>query len=188
VHVEEAPQAGTHIEASKLLAGLVRDVVDYPEPGVVFKDITPLLAQPQAYAAAVAAMAAPFEGRVDQVAAIEARGFILGAPVAYALGTGLVPMRKMGKLPATTVRAAYALEYGEAVLEMHVDALRPGDRVLVVDDVIATGGTAQAAIGLVEAAGARVVGITALLEIAGFDGRARLAGHDVRVVIPSTTD
>jgi adenine phosphoribosyltransferase len=192
VHVgDRADGAGasaTGAEAIRLLTGLVRNVADHPQPGIVFKDITPLLGHPDAYATAIAALAAPFQGRVDQVAAIEARGFILGAPVAYALGTGLVPMRKVGKLPAATASAPYALEYGEAVLEMHVDALRPEERVLVVDDVIATGGTARAAIRLVEGVGARVVGITALLEIAGLGGRAGLDGYDVRVVLPPTPD
>ncbi len=156
------------------LAALVRDVPDFPEPGVVFKDITPVLADPAAYAAAVDALAAPFRGRVDRVAAIEARGFILGAPVALALGAGFVPLRKVGKLPYTTLTEGYALEYGVATLEMHIDALGPGDRVLVVDDVIATGGTARAAVELVRRLGAQVVGLTALLEIAALDGRSRL--------------
>ena len=166
-----------------LLDSLIRDIAGYPQPGIVFKDITPVLADRGAYGAAVAAMAAPYLGRVDKVAAIEARGFILGAPVAFALGAGLVPVRKLGKLPAATMSAPYALEYGEDVLEMHVDALAPGERVLVVDDVIATGGTANAAIGLVEQAGAEVIGISALLEIAALGGRSRLVGRDVRVLL-----
>jgi adenine phosphoribosyltransferase len=166
-----------------LLAAMIRDVADFPSPGVVFKDITPVLADPQAYASAVAALAAPFMGAVDRVAAIEARGFILGAPVALAVGAGFVPLRKVGKLPHQTVTEGYALEYGLATLEMHVDALAAGDRVLIVDDVVATGGTARAAVELVRRVGAEVVGLTALLEIEALGGRSRLDGVDVRTLI-----
>lgn len=162
---------------------MIRDIADFPEPGVVFKDITPVLADPGAYQIAVEAMAAPFAGAVDRVAAIEARGFILGAPVALRLGAGFVPLRKVGKLPFTTVTEGYALEYGEATLEMHVDGLSPGDRVLIVDDVVATGGTARAAVELVRRVGSEVVGLTALLEIAALGGRRRLDGVDVRTVL-----
>lgn len=165
------------------LAALVRDVVDFPEPGVVFKDITPVLADAAAYAEAVGRLSAPFAGRVDQVAAIEARGFILGAPVALALGAGFVPLRKVGKLPYRTVREGYALEYGLDSLEMHVDALAAGDRVLIVDDVVATGGTARAAVELVRRVGAEVVALTALLEIEALGGRARLPDVWVDTVV-----
>ncbi|MHB8329072.1 MAG: adenine phosphoribosyltransferase [Acidimicrobiales bacterium] len=167
----------------RLVADLVRDVADFPRPGVVFKDITPVLADARAFAASVSWMAGAFDGAVDKVVAVEARGFILGGPVAYALGAGLVPVRKVGKLPAATVAEGYTLEYGESTLEMHVDALAPGDRVLVVDDVIATGGTALATIALIRRAGATLVGVVALLELGALGGRARLAGHDVRVML-----
>jgi adenine phosphoribosyltransferase len=166
-------RSGEDLEA--LLGSLVRDVVDYPAPGVVFKDITPLMADARALAGAVAALAAPFAGRVDMVAAIEARGFLLAAPVAVALGAGVVPLRKLGKLPWSTMSESYDLEYGSDSLEVHLDAVGEGDRVLVVDDIVATGGTARAAVDLVRRAGASVVGLTALLEIVALGGRARLA-------------
>ena len=165
------------------VGALVRDVAGFPEPGVTFKDITPVLMDARAFTDAVAWLGAPFAGRATKVAAIEARGFILGAPVAYALGVGLVPVRKMGKLPAATVAEAYTLEYGTATLEMHVDAIEPGDRVLVVDDVIATGGTALATAALVRRAGAEVLGLSALLEIAALGGRAQLSGLELRVLL-----
>jgi len=165
------------------IKGLVRDIEGFPSPGVTFKDITPVLCDGPAFIAAVDWMGAPYGGRVDKVAAIEARGFILGSPVAYALGTGLVPVRKIGKLPAPTVAESYVLEYGEATLEMHLDALEPGDRVLIVDDVIATGGTALATAAMVRGCGAEVVGLTALLEIVALGGRARLEGLDLHVLL-----
>ncbi len=168
-----------------MVAPLVREVADFPSPGVVFKDITPVLADAQAFAAAVGWLAAAAPGPFDTVVAIEARGFILGAPVAYHLGAGLVPVRKLGKLPAATVTQGYTLEYGDAVLEMHADALAAGDRVLVVDDVIATGGTAQATLQLVHRAGAEVGGVVALLEVPGLGGRERLAGYGLQVLIPA---
>ena len=165
------------------VGALVRDVVGFPQPGVTFKDITPILMNSPAFIDTVAWLGTPFAGRATKVAAIEARGFIMGAPVAYALGVGLVPVRKVGKLPAPTVAEAYTLEYGTATLEMHVDAIEPGDRVLVVDDVIATGGTALATAALVRRAGAQVLGLAALLEIAALGGRARLADLDLRVLL-----
>lgn len=171
---------------SSLVASLVRDVPDFPKPGVVFKDITPVLGDAHAFAAAVAWLAGAFPGPVDKVVAIEARGFILGAPVAYERGAGLVPVRKVGKLPAATMSQGYTLEYGEATLEMHADALGPGDRALVVDDVVATGGTALATVELVRRAGAEVVGIAALLEVAGLGGRAVLAGYPLEILLPAT--
>ena len=162
---------------------LVRDVVGFPQPDVTFKDITPVLADAAAFADTVAWLTAPFVGKVDKVAAIEARGFILGAPVAHALGTGLVPVRKVRKLPAATVAEAYMLEYGEATLEMHIDAVGPGDRVLIVDDVIATGGTLRATASVLRRAGAVVVGVAALLELVALGGREQLEGLDLHVML-----
>jgi adenine phosphoribosyltransferase len=171
-------------DLSKRVAALVRDIDGFPRAGVTFKDITPVLADAEVFNAAVAWMGAPFAGKVDKVAAIEARGFILGAAVAYELGTSLVPVRKVGKLPAPTASEDYVLEYGTATLEMHLDAVVAGDRVLIVDDVIATGGTALATAAIVQRCGAEVVGLSALLEIVALRGRARLAGLDLHVLLP----
>ena len=160
-------------------AGLIREIPDFPEPGVLFRDITPLLGDAQAFGAVVREMAAPFRtSRIDQIVAIEARGYLLGAPLALELGTGFVPVRKIGKLPFHTYRAEYALEYGEAAIEMHRDGLLDHHRVLLVDDVLATGGTMAATVSLVEQSGATVAGIAVLIELAGLNGRAKLAGHD----------
>jgi len=169
----EAEGAGSSL--TEELAPLVRDVRDHPSPGVVFKDITPLLADAGALRRAVHALAEPFTGRVDTVAAIEARGFLLAGPVAVALGAGVVPLRKLGKLPWSTMTESYDLEYGQDSLEVHLDALSTGHRVLVLDDVIATGGTAGAAVSLVRRVGGTVVGLAALLEITALGGRDRLA-------------
>ena len=162
----------------------IRDVPDFPEPGVVFKDITPLLADAGALRRAVEALAAPYEDSdVDQVIGIEARGFLFAAPVAVRLGAGCVPFRKPGKLPYETVEHTYELEYGTDTLAVHVDALDSGPRVLVVDDVLATGGTANAACELVEGLGGEVVGCVFLLEIAALGGRARLGERPVRSLL-----
>jgi adenine phosphoribosyltransferase len=157
-----------------VLTSLIRDVPDFPEPGVVFKDITPLLGSPEAFALVIGSMAAAFDGRVDKVAALEARGFLFAAPIAITLGVGLIPIRKPGKLPYDVLEEAYNLEYGSDAIEMHADALIEGERVLLVDDVIATGGTLAAAIRLIDRAGGEVVAATALLEVPGLGGRARL--------------
>ncbi|HLM96605.1 MAG TPA: adenine phosphoribosyltransferase [Acidimicrobiales bacterium] len=177
------PQRAGDDALRERVRALVRDVVGFPQPDVTFKDITPVLADAAAFADTVAWLTAPFVGKVDNVAAIEARGFILGAPVAYALGTGLVPVRKVGKLPAATVAEAYMLEYGEATLEMHIDAVGPGDRVLIVDDVIATGGTLRATASVLRRAGAVVVGVAALLELVALGGREQLEGLDLHVLL-----
>jgi adenine phosphoribosyltransferase len=166
--------------AADLLRDLVVDVPDFPEAGVVFKDITPLLADPDAFHTIIEELAVAGrddEGRpvVDHVVGMEARGFILAAPVALALGAGLVPVRKAGKLPRATLAESYALEYGEATLEMHRDALRPGDRVLMVDDVLATGGTAAATRLLVEQTGAVVHGLAVLMDLSFLPGREKVA-------------
>jgi adenine phosphoribosyltransferase len=167
-------------ELAPRLAGLVRDIPDFPAPGVVFKDLTPLLGDPGAFAAVVDALVEPFAGRgIDQVVGIEARGFILAGPLAYRLGAGFVPVRKAGKLPSAVEGESYALEYGTDLLEIHADALRPGARVLVVDDVLATGGTAAATVRLVERLGAEVVGLAVVVELGFLGPRSRLRGREV---------
>lgn len=156
----------------------LRPVPDYPKPGILFHDITPLLANGPLFHDVVAALAAPFAGeRISHVVGIEARGFIFAAPVAMQLGAGFIPLQKPKKLPAERVRETYALEYGTDSLEVHADALRAGDRVLLVDDVLATGGTAAAALALVRRLGAEVVATSFLMEITGLNGRARLDGR-----------
>jgi len=167
-----------------VLKQLIRAVPDFPEPGILFRDITPLLLDPGALQSAIEALAGPFaEDRVGAVAAMEARGFILGSLVARTLQVGFVPLRKPGKLPRAVHRAEYELEYGDASLEMHTDALAPATRVLVVDDLIATGGTARASCRLVEAAGARVVGCAFLIELTTLGGRAALSPRSVHSVL-----
>ena len=165
-----------------LIKAKVRDVPDYPQPGVVFKDITPLLADGQTLAAVVGALAAG-HGPVDKVAGIEARGFILAASVACQLGAGFVPVRKQGRLPGPTYARTYQLEYGTATIEVHQDAFTPGERVLIVDDVLATGGTAEATADLVQHAGAEIAGIAVLLELAFLGGRGRLPHGSVRSLL-----
>ncbi|MEK9659527.1 MAG: adenine phosphoribosyltransferase [Chloroflexota bacterium] len=166
------------------LSRLIRTIPDFPSAGIQFRDITPLLADAVAYRRTIVALAAPFrDAGVDQVVAIEARGYLLGAPLAVALGAGFVPVRKVGKLPYRTYRAEYALEYGEAAIEMHEDALLASHRVLVVDDVLATGGTLNAALALVERAGAHVAGIAVLIELDALGGRAALGGRDVHALL-----
>jgi adenine phosphoribosyltransferase len=167
------PAYQTREELTKLITARIRDVPDYPQPGVVFKDITPLLADAPAFGAVIGGLAEG-HGPVDKVAGIEARGFILAAPVACCLGAGFVPIRKKGKLPAATYAEDYQLEYGTATLEVHKDAFRESDRVLIIDDVLATGGTARATVDLVHRAGAQVAGIAVLLELSFLHGRTRL--------------
>lgn len=168
-------------ELRTLLAQRIRDVPDYPKPGIVFKDITPILADDELFPAMVEALGRPWHTdgtgppEVDKVVGIEARGFILAAPVALALGVGFVPVRKKGKLPAQTYSESYALEYGEETLEMHHDAFRPGERALIIDDVLATGGTVEATSRLIRRGGGVVVGVGVLLELTFLAARARLA-------------
>ena len=163
------------LDLAALLESRVRVIPDYPQPGVLFKDIAPLLADHVAFAGAIDAIVAHHgRGTVEKVVGIEARGFIIAAPVAYHFGAGFVPVRKQGKLPAATYEKSYDLEYGSATLEVHRDAFAPGDRVLIVDDVLATGGTAAATAELVENAGGIVVGLSVLVEITELGGRARL--------------
>ncbi|GHD37489.1 adenine phosphoribosyltransferase [Streptomyces galbus] len=162
-------------DIQELLLSRIRDVADYPEPGVLFKDITPLLADPAAFTALTDAFAeiAARTG-ATKVVGLEARGFILGAPVALRAGLGFIPVRKAGKLPGATLSQAYDLEYGSAEIEVHAEDLATGDRVLIVDDVLATGGTAEASIQLIRRAGARVAGVAVLMELGFLDGRPRL--------------
>ncbi|HKW40717.1 MAG TPA: adenine phosphoribosyltransferase [Gemmatimonadales bacterium] len=165
----------------------IRDIPDFPKRGIVFKDITPLLLHPGAFRDAITLMAAPFRGAlVTRVVSIESRGFLLGAPIALALEAGLVPIRKPGKLPAATGRVEYALEYGTDALEMHQDAVSGSDRVLIVDDVLATGGTAEAAAKLVRAHGAEVVGFTFLIELDFLKGRERLRDERIEALLHYT--
>ena len=166
------------------LREFVRDIPDWPKPGIVFRDITPLLAAPDAFALTVDALAAPFaDEQIDKVIGIEARGFVFAAPLAYRRGAGFIPVRKAGKLPWDIEREEYALEYGSDLLEIHRDSVRPGEHVLIVDDVIATGGTAAAAARLVERLGGTVAGFTFLLELCELDGRAQIEGHRVHSVL-----
>lgn len=169
-----------HVELdTELLTRHIRDIPDFPEPGIVFKDVTPLLNDHEAFSTVVDAIVMRFgRGKVDKVVGIEARGFILAAPVAYHVGAGFVPARKAGKLPGPSVSVDYILEYGEASLEVHADAIQPGDRVLIVDDVLATGGTAAAVVDLVRQLGGVLVGCGFLIELGFLDGGAKLDGVD----------
>lgn len=162
------------------LKALVRDVPDFPQEGIIFKDITPLLADELAFSTVIDLIVVHFgRGKVDKVVGIEARGFIIASPVAYHAGAGFVPVRKKDKLPWHTEMAEYTLEYGSACLEIHQDAVAPGERVLIVDDVLATGGTARATADLVERIGGKVVGIACLIELDFLKGRSRLEGYDL---------
>lgn len=166
------------------IAGLIREIRDYPRPGVTFRDITPLLGDAEGFVKTINALVSLFEDQaVDRVIGIEARGFIVGAPVAYRIGAGFVPARKAGKLPWAVAREEYQLEYGSDKLEIHRDALHPGERVLIIDDVLATGGTAQAAAKLVEVLGGELVGLGFVIEIAGLNGRLKLGDRVVHSLI-----
>ena len=155
---------------------LIVDIPDYPGPGVIFKDITPLLCDAEGFAAAVEELAAPYrDAGVTKVVGAEARGFMVGSPVALLLGAGFVPARKPGKLPRQVESQEYALEYGTAALQIHIDAIGPGDKVLIVDDLVATAGTMVAQVQIIETLGAELVGIASLMELEFFDPRAKLA-------------
>jgi len=162
------------------LKSLVRDVPDFPQDGVVFKDITPLLANESAFSTVIDLIVLHFgRGSVDKVVGIEARGFIIASPVAYHFGAGFVPVRKKDKLPWLTESAEYTLEYGTATVEIHQDAIAQGERVLIVDDVLATGGTARATADIVERIGGKIVGVACLIELDFLHGRSRLEGYDL---------
>jgi len=171
----------SELEPVERLKRLIREVPDFPREGVVFKDFTPLLADPPALALAVELMANPFRGRgIDLVVGAESRGFIFGIAIAQSLSAGFIPLRKPGKLPRAVHRAEYDLEYGSDTLELHTDALAGGQRILLVDDLLATGGTMHAACDLVTRAGAEIMGIAVLIELAFLDARAKL-GDGIRV-------
>jgi adenine phosphoribosyltransferase len=171
------------VDAPAWLRRLVREVPDWPQPGVTFRDITPLLGDPEAFRRCIDELAARFDDvRVDSVVGVESRGFILAGAIAYRLGARFVPVRKAGKLPWAVAREEYELEYGTAKLEIHRDAIHPDERVLVIDDVLATGGTALATARLVEALGGTIVGIGLLIEIAGLGGRAAFADRRLEVL------
>ena len=176
-HGDSGPQV------AELVASHVVDVPGFPHEGIVFKDLSPLFHDGPALRAATDAIVAQYPGGFDVVAGVEARGFLIAAAVAYATGVGVVPVRKAGKLPRATHAAAYDLEYGTATLEVHADAFTSGQRVLVVDDVLATGGTAAAALSLVEQAGGTVAGLTVLLELSFLRGRMALAGRNVHALL-----
>lgn len=166
------------------LADAIRSVPDFPKPGIDFKDITTLLKDPQAFKEAVDAMLKPFDSiNIDKVVGIESRGFIFGTAMAYKIGAGFVPIRKPGKLPAKTISEEYQLEYGTDKVEIHVDAVEKGETVILVDDLLATGGTAQASVKLLEKIGADILGLTFLIELDFLNGREKLQGQEVFSVI-----
>jgi adenine phosphoribosyltransferase len=164
------------VTASRIRAA-IRDVPDFPKPGILFKDITPILSDPALFAEVIGGLTERYLPlRIDKIAAMESRGFIFGAPLAEKIGAGFVPLRKFGKLPHTTVAETFNLEYGTETLEVHTDAITPGERVLIIDDLLATGGTAEAAVRLVKRIGGEVVEIAFVVELAFLKGRGRLAG------------
>jgi len=182
---DSAPLIAAPLNApiAEVVASRLRDIPDFPVPGVTFKDLTPLLSDGPAFRAVVQEISRRYAGRVDVVVGIEARGFIFGAAVAYELGLGFVPVRKAGKLPGSTHSATYDLEYGSAVIEIHTDAFAHGTRTLVIDDVLATGGTAAAACELIERAGASVEAVEVLLELGFLNGRSKLEGRTVHAIL-----
>ncbi|MGL5018648.1 MAG: adenine phosphoribosyltransferase [Luteolibacter sp.] len=166
------------------LRAAIRDVVDFPKPGIIFKDITPILADGKLFRESITLLCETIGGaKIDKVVGIDARGFIFAAAVADRLGVGFVPVRKKGKLPWKTRQTAYSLEYGESIVELHEDAVKPGESVLLVDDLLATGGTAAAAVKLLDELGANLVGISVLIELEFLNGRAKLAPHTVNAIL-----
>ena len=167
---------------NKSVRDYIRTIVDFPHDGILFRDVSTLFADPRGFRMAVDQLLHPYVGvAIDKVVGLEARGFILGGAVAHQLGVGFVPIRKKGKLPGTTIAQEYKLEYGEAIVEIHDDALMPGEKVLLVDDLLATGGTAQAGINLVERLGAEVVGCAFVVDLPDLGGAARLRGMGMQV-------
>ncbi len=172
-------------ETNIQLADYIRQVPDFPKPGILFRDITPLLADSQAFSASVKALIGPFaDSGIDLVAAVDARGFIFGSPVAQVLNAGFIPIRKPGKLPYKTESVSYDLEYGTDTIEVHIDAVKSGSRVLMVDDLLATGGTMAAACELIKKLGAEIVSIAFLVELTALNGREKLEGYSIHTVIP----
>lgn len=180
-----SPQSSPSIPAglTELVLDHLREIPDFPEPGVLFRDITPLLADGRAFATLIDGLAAHYRGRVDAVAGLESRGFVLAAPLAVNLGIGMLTVRKGGKLPGPVIGMDYALEYGTARMELRPDSVVGGSRVLVIDDVLATGGTAAASVALIEQAGGRVESVCMLMELSGLGGRDRLRGREVESVV-----
>lgn len=171
------------VELAELVQSHLREIPDFPEPGVLFRDITPLLADGRAFRRLITLLARLVGDDVDAVAGLESRGFILAAPLATTLEVGMLTVRKAGKLPGPVIGVEYSLEYGSAKVELRPETVAPGDRVLIIDDVLATGGTARAAIELVEQAGGVVAGVLVLLELLALDGRSKLTGYDVQSIV-----
>ena len=172
------------MSATESLRSAIRDVVDFPKPGIIFKDITPILANGKLFRQSVSLLCETTGGaKVDKIVGIDARGFIFAAAVADRLGVGFVPVRKKGKLPWKTRQTAYSLEYGESIVELHEDAVKPGETVLLVDDLLATGGTAAAAVKLLDELGANLIGISVLIELGFLQGRSKLVPHPVHAII-----
>ena len=172
------------MSAAERLRAAVRDVVDFPKPGIIFKDITPILADGKLFRESISLLCESAGGvKIDMVVGIDARGFIFAAAVADRLGAGFVPVRKKGKLPWKTRQTAYSLEYGESIVELHEDAVKPGESILLVDDLLATGGTAAAAVKLLDELGANLIGISVLIELTFLKGRAKLAPHPVKAIL-----
>ncbi len=169
---------------SDLLRAAIRDVVDFPQPGIVFKDITPILADAELFRESIRLLCETVDGvKIDKVVGIDARGFIFGAAVADRLGAGFIPIRKIGKLPWKTRQAAYSLEYGDAIVEMHEDAVKAGEKVLLIDDLLATGGTAAAALRLLEALGAEIISVSVLIELSFLHGRLKLIPYPIHSIL-----
>jgi adenine phosphoribosyltransferase len=183
VNQSEPNQIKSAQPVDQLISSLCATIPDYPKPGISFKDLTPVFADGAALAAVVNALIEPFEGQFDAIAGVEARGFLLAAAAAYAAGTGVITVRKAGKLPRAVVSEDYALEYGTATLELHTTDLAPGSRVLILDDVLATGGTLGAAARLFERCGIHVAGVGVVMELDDLGGRAALASHNVRSLL-----
>ena len=170
-------------ELEKRIKEKIRSIPDYPKKGILFRDITPLLRDGPLFIACIDAIAEHFEGRVDAVAGVEARGFIIGSAVAYKLGKGFIPIRKEGKLPYDKVKKTYSLEYGEETIEIHKDALAKGERILLVDDLLATGGTAKASCELIESLGGKIAGVAFIIELTDLHGRDKLSGKEVFTLV-----